>query len=43
MCSYNVNSNKVALTVGDSVIVLEPQQVETLLNTISLNKGVLGK
>ena len=23
--------------------VLEPQQVETLLNTINLNKGVLGK
>lgn len=43
LCSYNVNSNKVTLTVDDSVIVLEPQQVETLLNTINLNKGVLGK
>lgn len=43
LCSYNINSNKVTLTVDDSVITLEPQQVETLLNTINLNKGVLGK
>lgn len=43
LCSYNINSNKVTLTVDDSVIILEPQQVEILLNTINLNKGVLGK
>lgn len=31
------------IMVDENVIVLEPQQVETLLNTINLNKGVLGK
>lgn len=31
------------IMVDENVIVLEPQQVETLLNTININKGVLGK
>ena len=30
------------IMVDENVIVLEPQQVETLLNTININKGVLG-
>lgn len=31
------------IMVDENVIVFEPQQVETLLNTININKGVLGK
>ena len=31
------------IMVDENVIVLEPQQVETLLNTININKGVLGR
>ena len=36
-------SNIEGIVIDENVIVLEPQQVETLLNTINLNKGVLGK
>jgi len=44
LCSYNINSNKVSIIRGEeSVIVLTPKQVETLLNTINLNRSILGQ
>ena len=40
---YDINTEYTDENGDKFKFTLEPQQVETLLNTINLNKGVLGK
>lgn len=40
---YDVSTEYTDENGGKFKFTLEPQQVETLLNTVNLNKGVLGK
>ena len=43
LCVYNVNTQKVTLECDNNIVILQPKQVETLLNTINLNRGLLGR
>ena len=43
LCIYNVNTQKVTLESDNNIVTLQPTQVDTLLHTINLNKGLLGR